>query len=138
MIIQAPMCWYHYSRSLYYNDNQDYKTEIMMVFSIGFLMVLPFGWNEFSTISWNSLNATAIACLSLIVIAGTFLAYIFNVYGIKNLGASVAGAYMYSQPVFATIIAMIFLKESLDLYKIIAAMLIFTGVYLSNKSIRKS
>ncbi|MDO9373647.1 MAG: DMT family transporter [Ferruginibacter sp.] len=108
---------------------------IRLVFTLGFLMVLPFGWTEFTAINWASFDATAYTCLGLIVIGGTFLAYLFNVYGIKILGASVAGAYIYSQPVFATVIAMIFLKEELEVYKIISAVLIFAGVYLCNKKL---
>lgn len=107
---------------------------IRLVFTYGLLMVLPFGWNEFNAIEWNTFGATEYTCITLITIFGTFLAYLFNVYGIKILGASVAGAYIYIQPVFATIIAMIFLKEQLEGYKIIAAALIFTGVYLCNKT----
>ncbi len=108
---------------------------IRIIFSIGFLMVLPFGWNEFIAIEWQSFGRLEYTCIGLIVIGGTFLAYLFNVYGIKILGASMAGTYIYSQPVFAAIIAMIFLKEPLELYKIMAACLIFTGVYLCNKKI---
>ena len=111
---------------------------IRLVFTYGLLMVLPFGWNEFIDIQWQTYSATEYACIALITICGTFLAYLFNVYGIKVLGASVAGAYIYIQPVFATIIAMIFLKENLELYKIIAAALIFTGVYLCNKKNEKA
>ena len=107
---------------------------IRLVFTYGLLMVLPFGWNEFVSIQWGTFGVTEYTCIALITICGTFLAYLFNVYGIKILGASVAGAYIYIQPVFATIIAMIFLKEKLDGYKIIAAVLIFTGVYLCNKT----
>lgn len=107
---------------------------IRLVFTYGLLMVLPFGWNEFIAIEWNSFGATEYTCIGLITIGGTFLAYLFNVYGIKVLGASVAGAYIYIQPVFATIIAMIFLKEQLEIYKIVAAALIFTGVFLCNKT----
>lgn len=110
---------------------------IRLVFTYGMLMVLPFGWNEFTSIEWSSFGATEYTCITLITICGTFLAYLFNVYGIKVLGASVAGAYIYIQPVFATIIAMIFLKEQLEGYKFIAAVLIFTGVYLSNKATAK-
>lgn len=106
---------------------------IRVIFTIGFLMVLPFGWNQFTAIHWASFGTPAYTCLGLIVIGGTFLAYLFNVYGIKILGASMAGAYIYSQPFFAAIIAMVFLGEKLELYKIIAAILIFTGVYLCNK-----
>jgi drug/metabolite transporter (DMT)-like permease len=72
----------------------------------------------------------------LVVLSGTFLAYLFNIYGIKVLGPSSAGAYIYTQPFFATAIAMIFLKESLPFYKIVAAVLIFTGVYLANKKLK--
>ena len=67
--------------------------------------------------------------------AGTFLAYLFNVYGIKILGASVAGSYIYSQPIFAAVIAMLFLDEPLEMYKVLSAGLIFVGVYLCNKKI---
>ena len=106
---------------------------IRWIFSFGLVLVLPFGWTEFREIQWPMFDGVDILCMVLIVMGGTFLAYLFNVYGIKILGASVAGFYIYTQPVFAALIAMIFLKEELSLYKILAALLIFTGVYLSNK-----
>lgn len=109
---------------------------IRIVFSWGLLMVLPFGWNEFREIEWIHFGPLEYTCIGLITICGTFLAYLFNVYGIKVLGASVAGTYIYIQPVFATIIAMVFLKEPLELYKVFAAVLIFAGVYLCNKTVR--
>ena len=110
---------------------------IRWVFTLGLPMVIPFGWNEFISINWNEYDFTAYACISLIVFTGTFLAYLFNVYGIKVLGASVAGAYIYLQPFFAAFIAMIFLHEKLEMYKIFAAVLIFSGVYLSNRQVKK-
>ena len=67
-----------------------------------------------------------------------FLAYLFNIYGIKILGASMAGFYIYTQPVFAALIATIFLKEELSIYKIVAAALIFTGVYLANRPVKNA
>lgn len=107
-----------------------------MIFTIGFFGVLPFGWNEFTAINWTAFGWMEYGCLGLIVLGGTFLAYLFNLYGIKILGASITGAYIYLQPIFAAIIAMIFLNESLGWYKVIAGAFIFTGVYLSNKKIK--
>lgn len=107
---------------------------IRMVFTIGFFMILPFCWSEFSEVVWLSFETTDFLILFMIIFCGTFLAYLFNVYGIKILGASIAGTYIYSQPFFAAAIAIIFLGESLSLYKVIAAILIFAGVYLSNKA----
>lgn len=106
---------------------------IRWLFTFGFFMILPFCFNEFKEITWQVFTFKDWFFLFMIVIPGTFLAYIFNVYGIQKLSASMAGAYIYSQPVFAVAIAMIFLKEELSLNKIIAASLIFAGVYLSNR-----
>ena len=108
------------------------------IFTIGLVMILPFGWIEFTQIQWNIFNAVDFTAMALVVITGTFVAYLFNIYGIKILGASVAGSYIYTQPFFATIIAMLFLKEELQLYKLAAAVLIFTGVYLANKPIKNA
>lgn len=103
------------------------------VFTIGLIFVLPFGWVEFTEIPWYRYTAVDYTSLALIVLTGTFLAYLFNLYGIKNLGASIAGFYIYTQPFFAAFIAMIFLHEQLGMYKLVAAVLIFSGVYLANK-----
>ena len=111
---------------------------IRWIFTFGAVIVLPFGWAEFTAIQWHQFNNIDITSLVLVVFTGTFLAYLFNVYGIKILGASVAGFYIYTQPVFAAIIARVFLKEELSVYKIIAAVLIFTGVYLANKPIKNA
>jgi len=103
------------------------------VFTFGFFMVLPLSTKEFSNITWDVFTIKEWGLLFFITIPGTFFAYIFNVYGIKTLSASTAGAYIYSQPVFAVIVSMVFLKEHLSIYKILAALLIFGGVYLSNR-----
>jgi drug/metabolite transporter (DMT)-like permease len=106
-------------------------------FTFGLFMILPFGWDELTLIPWEQFTVNEYMLLFMIVVPGTFLAYIFNVYGIKILSASTAGSYIYSQPVFAVIIATIFLKENLEIYKIIAGIVIFSGVYLANKQFKK-
>lgn len=103
------------------------------VFTAGLILVLPFGWTEFTEIPWLQYNSIDFISMALIVFTGTFLAYLFNLYGIKSLGASIAGFYIYTQPVFAALIAMLFLHERLTSYKILAAILIFSGVYLANR-----
>ena len=106
------------------------------IFTIGLVLALPFGWVEFTEIPWQQYGAIDFTSMALIVISGTFLAYLFNLYGIKILGPSVAGFYIYTQPVFAALIAMFFLHEQLAMYKIFAAVLIFSGVYLANKQFK--
>lgn len=109
-----------------------------MVFTFGLLMIWPFCLKEFSAISFGTLSYKEWMLLFLIVVPGTFLAYVFNVYGIKILNASKAGAYIYTQPLFAGVLAVLFLNESITFNKILATVLIFSGLYLSQKRLQKN
>jgi drug/metabolite transporter (DMT)-like permease len=106
------------------------------VFTLGFLMMLPFCWGQTADIQWRELNWLQLASLLYIGIAGTFLAYYFNIYGIGKLGASVTGSYIYTQPVFAVVIAIFALGESVTWQKALAAVLIFAGVFLVNRKVK--
>ncbi len=109
---------------------------VRWIFTFGFFFTLPLCFREFTEIQWQAFTGKHWILLFLIVVPGTSLAYIFNVYGIKILSASTAGAYIYSQPIFAVIIAMLFLHQKLSLVIIMAGVLIFSGVYLSNRKPR--
>jgi drug/metabolite transporter (DMT)-like permease len=106
---------------------------IRWVFTIGMFIILPFGWNQFIATSWSTIEPSQWAALAFIVFGSTFFAYLFNIFGLSVLGASATGAYIYTQPVFAAVIAMLFMGEAFTLSKMISAVLIFTGVYLANK-----
>jgi drug/metabolite transporter (DMT)-like permease len=93
-------------------------------------MILPFGWHETMQINFASFEYKHIIAFLFVVLTGTFLAYYFNAYGIQHLGAGITGSYIYTQPVFAVIIASFFLQESLTWQKFLAACFIFSGVYL--------
>lgn len=100
------------------------------VFTMGLPFMFFFGWNELQAVNWQLFSTREWMALALIVLGATFFAYLFNLYGISKLGAGITGTYIYTQPVFATLIAIIFLGETLTLTKIAAALLIFTGVWL--------
>jgi drug/metabolite transporter (DMT)-like permease len=106
---------------------------IRWVFTFGVIFILPFCWGEFTAIEWNQFELIHFAALLFIVLAGTFFAYLFTVYGLKHLSASATGSYIYLQPIFAAGISMILFKEPISFYKILAALLIFSGVFLVNK-----
>jgi drug/metabolite transporter (DMT)-like permease len=112
---------------------------IRWVFTIGLILILPFGWAQFDAVNWSLFTWKDLAALVMIVFFGTFLAYSFNIYGIRHLGAATTGSYIYTQPVFAALVAIFFLGEELTIEKELAALLIFTGVFLvSRKKITKA
>ncbi|HEX6915429.1 MAG TPA: DMT family transporter, partial [Chitinophagaceae bacterium] len=111
---------------------------IRSVFTVGLFFILPFGWHDFVQTDWSALQPGHWIALAFVVFAATFFAYLFNVYGVSVLGASTTGAYIYTQPVFAAVIAMLFMGESFTLSKGISALLIFGGVYLVSYRSRKA
>ncbi|HNF72668.1 MAG TPA: DMT family transporter, partial [Chitinophagaceae bacterium] len=113
---------------------QSYRPVIIIrwVFLIGFFMVLPFGYTEFNAIEWSLFHWGDYAALAFIVVCCTFFTYLWNIYALRILSPSTAGAYIYLQPVFAAAIAIFFFHENLSWIKVLSSLLIFTGVYLVN------
>ena len=103
------------------------------VFTLGGIMILPFGMLEFLQTPWGTFSNFHWAALSFVVFGSTFLAYLFNIYGLGHLKASSTGTYIYIQPFFAALVAVLFLNEPITFEKIISAALIFAGVYFVNK-----
>jgi drug/metabolite transporter (DMT)-like permease len=106
---------------------------IRWVFLFGAIIIIPVGWNDFTQVNWNGFVWYHWLALAFVVLGATFFAYMFMVYGIAQLGSTITGTYIYTQPVFATITAMLVFGEALSITKIAAAALIFAGVYLVNR-----
>ncbi len=102
------------------------------IFTFGALVILPFGFPEFLATDWSAFQFSHWLALASVAIGATFLAYLLNLYGISKIGPSATGAFIYTQPVFAAVIAIIFAGEHFSFVKLIAAILIFSGVYLAN------
>lgn len=111
---------------------QKYKpiTVISWVFLFGILFVIPFGWSDFQAIQWATMPSGILWRVAFVVVGTTFLAYLFNIYGLKTLNPSTVSTYIYLQPVLASIVAIIASSDSLDLTKICSTVFIFLGVYL--------
>lgn len=108
-------------------------TVIKWVFTFGFIYVLPFGFLQLQSIEWDSIPGFVLGEITFVVIATTFLAYLFNIYGLKKLSPSVVSIYIYLQPFLATLVALLWGRDDLNFIKIISAGFIFLGVYLVSK-----
>lgn len=114
-------------------------TIVKWVFLFGFLYVLPFGFNEFTQISWATMPAAVWRDIMFVVIATTFFAYVLNTYALRALSPSVVSVYIYLQPFFASLIAIYYYhNDMLDLRKITSAVLIVFGVYLVSQPFAKA
>jgi len=108
-------------------------TIIKWVFTFGAIFVIPFGIKEFTEIQWSTFPSDIWLKFSFVVIGTTFFAYLLNIYGLKQMNPSVVATYIYLQPLLAAVFAIWAGKDSLDWIKIIAAICIFSGVYLVSR-----
>jgi drug/metabolite transporter (DMT)-like permease len=113
-------------------------TVMFYIFVIGFVFVLPFGTSEALEVKWKDIPAWAYGSLIFIVVGTTFLAYLFNAYGLSQVNASVVSSYIYLQPFLAALIAILWGKDFLDFQKVISALFVFTGVYLISMKAHKT
>ena len=105
-------------------------TVIKWVFLFGLIPVTIFGFNQFTHIQWQAFTPSIWLAVAFIIICTTFLAYLLNVLALREVHSSVVGAYIYLQPVLATIISIAFGKDAITFEKILSACLIFSGVYM--------
>lgn len=108
-------------------------TVMTWVFGFGLLFVFPVGFEEASLVNWSEIPLWAFGALAFIIVGTTFLAYLFNAYGLSQVSASVVSSYIYLQPFLAALVAIAWGKDSLDIPKVVSAMLVFFGVYLISK-----
>ena len=70
----------------------------------------------------------------LAVIAGpTVAAYLLNAWALAHTDSSLVATYTYLQPVLTSILAAVFLGEMIQPAAIIAAAMIFAGVYMAGR-----
>ena len=108
-------------------------TLMKWLFLFAVFINLPVGFNEFVRVEWSTLPLDVILKMGFVVVGTTFLTYLFNIYALRQLRASTIGAFIYLQPVIAVFFAVIIGADFLTPVRILAAILIFTGVYMSSR-----
>jgi len=107
------------------------------LYLIGFFMVLPFGFNELKAIAWQTMPITIFYKMLFVVVFATFVTYLFNLLAVRKLKPTTVSVFIYLQPFIATVFALIMKSDTLNIHKIVASALIFTGVYLVSKRPKK-
>jgi drug/metabolite transporter (DMT)-like permease len=111
-------------------DKYNAFTFVKWIYTFGFIMVLPFGWNEFHAVDFVNLPTDIIWKIGFVIVFSTFFTYLFNLLSMRELKPTTVAVFIYLQPLFATIFAISLGKDELTWIKILSAVLIFAGVYL--------
>lgn len=93
----------------------------------------PVALPQFLEVEWSSLPLNVIGVMIFVIVGTTYFTYLFNIFALRQLKPSTIGAFIYLQPLIAALVAIILGADSLTTIRVIAAALIFLGVYLSTK-----
>ncbi|HYR27791.1 MAG TPA: DMT family transporter, partial [Thermoanaerobaculia bacterium] len=100
------------------------------MFMVGTFVLLPFAaiplWRQDWTVS-----SMAWLNLGLVVAGPTVGAYLLQAWALRHADSSSVAVYTYVQPILASILGAIFFAETLRGTVVVAALLIFAGVWLA-------
>ncbi len=106
---------------------------MMWVFIFAAIICVPLGTWSFSTIDVSAISPTIWLLMVYIAIVATAAPYLLNAFALARVQASTVAVFVYLQPVIGFLLAVIFLGEQIGTLFIIAALLIFVGVFLVSK-----
>ena len=130
-------CWALYSVMLRKIPKEiDNLSFLFLIFFIGTIFVLPFFiFESFINQSFAINEQNGFLLVLYVGIGPALISYLLWIKAIKIIGANNSGLFLNLIPIFSSLISIFFLKEKLELFHIVGALLIFTGIYLV---IRKS
>lgn len=105
-------------------------TVIRWVFTFAVVPVLVVSFREVPAIDWAGFPGHVWLRIAYVVVFTTFLAYLLNIFALRQVNPTMVGIYIYLQPVLAGLIGALFFDERWTLLRAAAAACIFAGVLL--------
>jgi drug/metabolite transporter (DMT)-like permease len=113
---------------------------VAWTFLIAIVLVFPFGGMGLKTVSWSMLSPWQWFCVAFVIVCTTFLTYLFNILAIHRLTPTIASSYIYLQPVFAGLFALLLASvverdytRDISWFKMGCALMIVMGVWLVSR-----
>lgn len=106
----------------------------LITFILGTIYLIPLFLWEFDTRVINEPTLNNTISILYIAICSSLLAFIFWNKSIELLGATKAGMIYYTLPIFTGSLAFIFLDEIISYVHLFSILLIFIGIYITNKN----
>lgn len=103
------------------------------VFFVGLILIAPLGYSDLIHNSWSTIPASMWGSIFFVLLGSTFLAYLLMSWGLRQVRATTVSIYNYTQPVIASIVAVIIGQDIIDSPKIIATVMVFMGVYFVSR-----
>jgi len=132
LVLAAAVVWALYSSNLKrYPQGLHPLAYLTAINIVGLLGILPLYLLELSNGITFTLNLASVVTILYVAIFASVLAFIFWNRAIRTIGANKAGPFVHLMPVFSTILAVLFLDETLAWYHAQGIALIFGGILMT-------
>ncbi len=122
-----------YSIFLRKRPQMDDLSLVTVIFALGVLMLFPLYVWEFISVGGVAVDEIVLGSVLYVAIFPSILAYLCWNRGVELVGASTAGLYINFTPLFASVLAVMLLGESLEMYHLVGALMIIGGMILYNR-----
>ena len=109
-------------------------TFMKWIFLFSALMSLPLSFREVFSFGWTRIPAEQMWKLGYLIVFATFIAYFLIPFGQKRIRPTLVSMYSYIQPIIATVISVMIGMDILTWQKVLAAAMVFGGVFVVSRS----
>ena len=113
-------------------------TFMKWIFLFSALMSLPLSFREVFSFEWTRIPSVQMWELGYLIVFATFVSYFLIPFGQKRIRPTLVSMYSYIQPIIATVISIILGMDILTWQKLLAAFMVFAGVFVVSRSRRAS
>lgn len=106
---------------------------MMWVFIFASIICVPLGAYSLMSIDVSAVGSTVWLLVIYIGVFATALPYLLNAWALARVSPSTLAVFIYLQPLIGFVLAVVFLGEIIDLSFLIAAVLVFVGVFLATR-----
>ena len=113
-------------------------TFMKWIFLFSALKSLPLALREVVALEWTKIPSVQMWELGFLIVFATFVSYFLIPFGQKRIRPTLVSMYSYIQPIIATIISIILCMDILTWQKLMAALMVFAGVFIVSRSRAKA
>lgn len=103
------------------------------IFIFASLICVPFGAVSMSSVNMATVEPKIWLSVLYVALIGTAVPYLLNAWALARVNPSTVAVFVYLQPVIGFMMAVVFLGEHVGLNFVVAAILVFAGLYLVTK-----
>ena len=108
-----------------------------LISMFGAISLLPFFMFEEMYISQTSYDLNFIFWVSFAALSPSIIAFLLFNFVNNKLGASITGSVLYLYTVYGAVYGFLFFDEKLEIYHLVGTLMVFIGIFLVKKNVKK-